>query len=73
MQFLRHTKQCFSIKKSNRSNFHILSEERDDEAWEPSNKIMFVLSPQQGVLLREIIVVYSENHMKPTNTLCGQN
>jgi hypothetical protein len=25
------------------------------------------------MLFREIIAVYSENHMKPINTLCGQN
>jgi hypothetical protein len=25
------------------------------------------------MLFEEIIVVYSENHMKPINTLCGQN
>jgi hypothetical protein len=25
------------------------------------------------ILFREIIPVYSENHMKPINTLCGQN
>jgi hypothetical protein len=24
-------------------------------------------------LFREIIAVYSDNHTKPTNTLCGQN
>jgi hypothetical protein len=25
------------------------------------------------MLFKEIIPVYSENHMKPINTLCGQN
>jgi hypothetical protein len=25
------------------------------------------------MLFREKIAVYSENHMKPINTLCGQN
>jgi hypothetical protein len=25
------------------------------------------------MLFREIIAIYSENHMKPINTLCGQN
>jgi hypothetical protein len=25
------------------------------------------------MLFKEIIAVYSENHMKPINTLCGQN
>jgi hypothetical protein len=25
------------------------------------------------VLFREITAVYSENHMNPTKTLCGQN
>jgi hypothetical protein len=25
------------------------------------------------MLFKEIITVYSENHMKPINTLCGQN
>jgi hypothetical protein len=25
------------------------------------------------MLFREIIIVYSENHTKPMNTLCGQN
>jgi hypothetical protein len=25
------------------------------------------------MLFREIIAVYSENHIKTTNTLCGQN
>jgi hypothetical protein len=25
------------------------------------------------MLFREIIAVYSENHMKPINTLCGKN
>jgi hypothetical protein len=25
------------------------------------------------ILFKEIIAVYSENHMKPINTLCGQN
>jgi hypothetical protein len=25
------------------------------------------------VLLKEIIALYSENNLKPTNTLCGQN
>jgi hypothetical protein len=25
------------------------------------------------MLFKEIIAVYSENHMKPINTLCGKN
>jgi hypothetical protein len=25
------------------------------------------------MLFKEIIAAYSENHMKPINTLCGQN
>jgi hypothetical protein len=33
----------------------------------PITKISFL------VLFREIIAVYSENHTKPINTLCGQN
>jgi hypothetical protein len=27
----------------------------------------------QLMLFKEILAVYTRNHMKPTNTLCGQN
>jgi hypothetical protein len=26
-----------------------------------------------GILFKEMLAVYSENHMKPINTLCGHN
>jgi uncharacterized membrane protein (DUF373 family) len=38
-----------------------------------STQYVSVVKVSLLMLCREIIAVYSENHMKPINTLCGQN
>jgi hypothetical protein len=40
-----------------------------------SNKtqLLFLTQINRLILFKEIITVYYENHIKPTNTLCGQN